>query len=90
MKVGDFGLAKFLDAEASDLTVAGQVIGVPGGNDSIVAAMDKKTGAVKWKSSLPADVGTRGKDGAGYTGVVISTIESGYYSDHYAGARRLV
>jgi outer membrane protein assembly factor BamB len=48
------------------------LIGVPGGNDSIVAAMDKKTGAVKWKSSLPADVGTRGKDGAGYTGVVIS------------------
>ncbi len=48
------------------------VIGVPGGNESIVAAMDKKTGEVKWKSSLPADVGTRGKDGAGYTGVVIS------------------
>ncbi len=48
------------------------VIGVPGGNQSIVAAMDKKTGAVKWKSSLLADVGKRGKDGAGYTGVVIS------------------
>jgi len=48
------------------------LIGVPGGNDSIVAAMDKKTGEVKWKSALPADVGARGKDGAGYTGVVIS------------------
>lgn len=48
------------------------VIGVPGGNDCTVAAMDKKTGEVKWKSSLPSDVGTRGKDGAGYTGVVIS------------------
>jgi len=48
------------------------VIGVPGGNESIVAAMDKKTGAVKWKSSLLADVGKKGKDGAGYTGVVIS------------------
>jgi outer membrane protein assembly factor BamB len=48
------------------------VIGVPGGSDCIVAAMDKKTGEVKWKSSMPADPGARGKDGAGYTGVVIS------------------
>jgi outer membrane protein assembly factor BamB len=48
------------------------VIAVPGGNDAIMVALNKNTGAVKWKAPMPSDVGTRGKDGAGYTGAVIS------------------
>lgn len=56
----------------SPLVDGSLVIAVPGGNDGVIVALDKKTGAVKWQAPLPADVGTLGKDGAGYTGAVIS------------------
>ncbi len=48
------------------------VITVPGGNAAVMVALDKKNGYVKWKAPMPADAGSRGKDGAGYTGAVIS------------------
>ncbi len=48
------------------------VIVVPGGLEAMVVALDRKTGAVKWKSAMLANPGPKGKDGAGYTGVVIS------------------
>ena len=37
-----------------------------------MAALDKKTGKVIWKTALPENVGNRGKDGAAYSSVVIS------------------
>ncbi|HZY90275.1 MAG TPA: protein kinase [Gemmataceae bacterium] len=48
-KIADFGLAKFLDGPASDLTLAGQVLGTPsymapeqasGRNEAVTAAVD--------------------------------------------------
>jgi len=34
--------------------------------------LNKKTGDVIWKSAIP-DIGKRGKDGAGYSSIVVST-----------------
>ena len=47
------------------------LICVPGAPDAGIAALNKLTGEVIWKSAIP-DFGRAGKDGAGYTGVVIS------------------
>ena len=55
----------------SPLVDGDQLIVCPGAKDAAIAALDKKTGTVSWKSPLP-NVGDRGKDGAGYTGVIIS------------------
>ncbi len=56
----------------SPLVDGDRVIVVPGAADAMVVALDRKSGAVAWKAAMPTDVGGRGKDGAGYTGVVIS------------------
>lgn len=47
------------------------VIVVPGGKDAMLVALNKKTGAIIWKAATP-DMGKKGKDGAGYTGAIIS------------------
>jgi outer membrane protein assembly factor BamB len=57
----------------SPLIDGDRVICTPGSNQAIMAALDKKTGAVIWKAPLPA-VGSRGKDGAGYSSIVISQV----------------
>lgn len=56
----------------SPLVDGNAVIVVPGANDAMMAALDRKTGAVIWKAAMPSDVGEKGKDGAGYTGAIIS------------------
>lgn len=56
----------------SPLIDGDRVICTPGANDAIIAALDKKTGKTIWKSSQPADVGRRGRDGAAYSSVIIS------------------
>jgi outer membrane protein assembly factor BamB len=43
----------------------------PGTRESGVAALDKKSGAVKWRSALP-ELGPAGKDGAGYASLVVA------------------
>ena len=43
----------------------------PGAKDAAIAALDKKTGEMIWKSAIP-DIGTRGGDGAGYSSIIIS------------------
>ncbi len=43
----------------------------PGTRESGVAALDKKTGAIKWRSALP-ELGPAGKDGAGYASLVVA------------------
>ncbi|NOR67015.1 MAG: PQQ-binding-like beta-propeller repeat protein, partial [Woeseiaceae bacterium] len=41
----------------------------PGGRDAVMVALDKKTGELIWKCSMP-DIGPRGKDEAGYSSIV--------------------
>jgi outer membrane protein assembly factor BamB len=47
-----------------------QLIIVPGSGESVMVALNKKTGAALWKCA--ADLPGKGHDGAGYTGAVIS------------------
>jgi outer membrane protein assembly factor BamB len=56
----------------SPLVDGDQVIVTPGGNDAVLVALNKKTGEVIWKASMPAGISGRGNDGAGYTGAVVS------------------
>lgn len=56
----------------SPLVDGDQVIVTPGARDAALAALDKRTGEVLWKTALPANPGPAGQDGAGYSSVVIS------------------
>jgi len=56
----------------SPLIDGDNLIVTPGAEDAMIAALDKTTGKVIWKAAMPGDVGARGKDGAGYSSVVIS------------------
>ena len=55
----------------SPLVDGEKVIVTPGGKDAALVALNKKTGVLIWKTELP-DLGSKGGDGAGYTGAVIS------------------
>ena len=55
----------------SPLVDGEKLIVTPGGKDAALVALNKKTGATIWKTELP-DLGSKGTDGAGYTGAVIS------------------
>lgn len=54
----------------SPLIDGDKVVCTPGGPDAAIVALDKKTGDVIWKASHPP-LGERGKDGAGYSSIVI-------------------
>jgi outer membrane protein assembly factor BamB len=57
----------------SPLVDGGRLICTPGAPDAAIAALDKRTGAVVWKSPAPEDWGgTKGKDGAAYSSIVVS------------------
>jgi outer membrane protein assembly factor BamB len=43
----------------------------PGGRDAVMVALNKKTGELIWKCSMP-DIGKRGKDEAGYSSIVVT------------------
>jgi outer membrane protein assembly factor BamB len=43
----------------------------PGGRDAVMVALDKKSGELIWKCSMP-DIGRKGKDEAGYSSIVIT------------------
>ncbi|MEE2642870.1 MAG: PQQ-binding-like beta-propeller repeat protein [Planctomycetota bacterium] len=47
------------------------LICTPGGSGAMIVALNKKTGKVVWKTPM-RDGGSRGKDGAGYSSIVIS------------------
>src|SRR5262249_55512836 len=50
-----------------------KVICTPGGHTALLAALDKRTGDVIWKTEVgPAMLGHQGQDGAGYASIVIS------------------
>jgi len=55
----------------SPLVDRDRVIITPGGPTAILAALDKRTGRTLWQTPM-APGGSRGKDGAGYSSVVIS------------------
>jgi outer membrane protein assembly factor BamB len=55
----------------SPLVDGDRVIVTPGGRAAALVALDKKTGREIWRAAAP-DLGPRGKDGAGYSSVVIS------------------
>jgi outer membrane protein assembly factor BamB len=55
----------------SPLIDGDRVIVTPGGPDAALVALNKATGATIWQAKLPA-LGTAGRDGAGYSSVVIS------------------
>lgn len=44
----------------------------PGGPDALMVALDKMSGETVWKSPAPEAPGENGKDGAGYSSIVIS------------------
>jgi len=44
----------------------------PGGPDAMMVALDKDTGKELWKSKVPKFGDNKGKDGAGYSSIVIS------------------
>lgn len=56
----------------SPLVDGDRLICTPGAEDAVIVALDKRSGDVIWKSAMPAEGGNRGKDGAGYSSVVIS------------------
>ena len=55
----------------SPLIDGDRLICTPGSPTALLAALDKKTGNVIWKTSAPA-AGDRGLDGAGYSSIVIT------------------
>lgn len=57
----------------SPLIDGDRLICTPGAKKALIAALDKKTGDVIWKTDVEgADLGNAGKDGAGYSSIVIS------------------
>lgn len=64
----------------SPLIDGDRLVCTPGGKEALVVCLNKLTGETIWKSPLP-DVGKSGKDGAGYSSIVIS---------HAAGVKQYV
>jgi len=55
----------------SPLVDGDRVVVTPGARDAALVALDKKSGKVIWRTAVP-DLGPRGKDGAGYSSIVVS------------------
>ncbi len=58
----------------SPLVDGDRLICTPGGEDAALVALDKLTGEVIWKSTVP-NLGQQGKDGAAYSSAVVAEIE---------------
>lgn len=55
----------------SPLVDGNTLVCTPGGADAAIVGLDKRTGAVRWKTKLP-DIGSAGADGAGFSSVVVT------------------
>ena len=55
----------------SPLVDGDRLIVTPGASNALLVALDKRTGKEIWRTAA-ADLGTRGKDGAAYSSVVVS------------------
>lgn len=80
--LGDLGGAsnpqwKFSESPLID---GDRLLCTPGGHSAAIAALDKATGRVIWKTSMP-DIGPNGKNEAGYSSIVVS---------HGAGVKQYV
>ncbi len=56
----------------SPLVDGDRVIVTPGSRNALLVALDKRTGKEIWRTREVPDLGPKGKDGAGYSSVVIS------------------
>lgn len=56
----------------SPLVDGDRLIVTPGSQDAVIVALDKRTGDTIWKAAMPEERPRKGKDGAGYSSVVIS------------------
>jgi outer membrane protein assembly factor BamB len=55
----------------SPLIDGDKLLCTPGGRDAVMVALNKKTGELIWKCSMP-DIGGKGKDEAGYSSIVVT------------------
>jgi outer membrane protein assembly factor BamB len=55
----------------SPLVDGDRLICTPGGADAMIVALDRRSGEVIWKSTIP-DIGKKGRDGAAFSSIVIS------------------
>jgi len=55
----------------SPLVDGAKLIFSPGSDDAAIVAVDKKSGKDIWRASVPR-IGSKGKDGAGYSSIVVS------------------
>lgn len=55
----------------SPLVDGDRLICTPGGVDAMIVALDRRSGEVIWKSTIP-DIGSKGRDGAAFSSIVIS------------------
>jgi outer membrane protein assembly factor BamB len=71
--VRDFGgeMMSMWKFSESPLVDGDRVVVTPGAKNAALVALDKKTGKELWRAAVP-DLGPRGKDGAGYSSIVIS------------------
>ncbi len=71
--VSDFGgfMMSIWKFSESPLVDGDRLVVTPGARDAALVALDKKTGKEIWRTAVP-DLGPKGKDGAGYSSVVIS------------------
>ena len=58
----------------SPLVDGEKLLCTPGGPEATIVALDKKTGEVIWKCAVP-EIGGRGKDGAGYSSMIVAEID---------------
>ena len=56
----------------SPLIDGDRLICTPGGSDAVIVALDKHSGETIWQSKAAQDPGPKGKDGAGYSSIVVS------------------
>ncbi|MHC4572852.1 MAG: PQQ-binding-like beta-propeller repeat protein [Planctomycetota bacterium] len=57
----------------SPLVDGDKLVCTPGGKYAGIVALDKKTGKTIWTCPIP-DIGSRGKDGAGYSSIVVAKV----------------
>ena len=72
--VGDFGgrMMSGWGFSESPLVDGDRLLCTPGVKNSLIVALDKKTGNTIWTAQAPADLGPSGTDGAGYSSIVVS------------------
>jgi outer membrane protein assembly factor BamB len=58
----------------SPLVDGDKLVCTPGGKEATLVALNKKTGELIWKCGVPS-LGDRGKDGAGYSSMVVAEID---------------